>query len=261
MSYTESPTRVPDGRQPLLVPLVIKDEAKQLGAQWHADCKIWSVPAGKLESIPRSMLPIRDRPGLDPPYIVINLVPQTSWGRNMRALMGKDAWRDFARSRVYALTGSVCLVCGGRGPQWPVEADEVWRYDDAKGTQSLHKVIPLCPSCHEVRTCGLAVANGRDREAAEHLAWVERIPVKQARKRIDQALKTWERRSHREWTVDLSAAKEKYGIDLKHDRSLTDGVNSQLVQEAGRRARSEEDGISIDDALSIMTGGYSRRMR
>lgn len=259
MAYSESPTRVPDGRQPLLVPLAMKDKAKQLGATWHADCKIWSVPAGAVDAIPRSMLPTRDRPGLDPPYIIINLVPQTSWGRNMRALMSKDEWRAFARGQVYALTGSVCLVCGGRGPQWPVEADEVWRYDDAKGVQSLHKVIPLCPLCHEVRTCGMAVAKGREKEVADHLAWVERIPVRAARKRIDKALDTWERRSWREWSIDLSAAEEKYGIALEHDAELTDDVNARLVREAGLRYDADEDGISIEDVLSIMTGGYSSR--
>jgi len=262
MAYSESPTRVPEGRQPLLVPLAMKDKAKKLGATWHPDCKIWSVPAGNVDSIPRSMLPTRDRPGLAPPYIVINLVPQTSWGRNMRALMTKDDWRAFARNQIYALTGSVCFVCGGRGPQWPVEADEVWRYDDAKGVQSLHRVVPLCPPCHEVRTCGLAVAKGRKKEVADHLAWVERISARAATKRIDDALRTWERRSHRNWSVDLSAAQDKYGISLEHDAELTDSVNAQLVSEAGRRrSGSRSEGISIDDALSIMTGGYSRRLR
>jgi len=257
MAYTESPERVPEGRQPLLVPQGLRDTARKLGATWHSDCKIWSLPYDNLESVPRSMLPIRDRSGLEPPYLVINLVPQTSWGRNMRAMMTKDEWKAFVREKIYALTGSVCLVCGGRGSNWPVEADEVWRYDDDRLIQHLHKVVPLCPSCHEVRTCGLATANGREYEVTKHLAWVERIPVKQAQNRINRAMAKWQKRSQKSWSINLSAAKEKYGIDLKHDNRLTDEVNFELVRQASRRHRSSQEGISIDDALSIMTGGYS----
>lgn len=259
MAYTESPERVPEGRQPLLVPQGLRDTARQLGATWHADCKIWSMPSDKLKNVPRSMLPIRDRPELVPPYLIINLVPQTSWGRNMRAMMTKDEWKAFARTRIYALTGSVCLVCGGRGSHWPVEADEVWRYDDDRLIQRLHKVVPLCPLCHEVRTCGLASANGREYEVARHLAWVERIPVKQARNRIAKAMIKWQERSQENWTIDLSAAKEKYGINLKHENKLTDEVNSRLVQQASKRYRRDQDGISINEAVSIMTGRYPKR--
>lgn len=262
MAKETSPTRVADGRQPLLVPLPRRDEAKGMGAIWHPDCKIWSVPIERASEMPRCYLPIRDRPGLEPPFLVINLVPQTSWGRNMRALMPKADWHAFARSTIYALTGSVCLVCGGRGPEWPVEADEVWRYNDDKGIQTLHKVVPLCPACHEVRTCGLAVANGRANQVAEHLAWVERIPKAKAKRRIDKALAKWERRSQRSWTIDMSAAERKYGIRLVHDHALTDDVNRRLVRESRRRAGYDDDGsISLDDALAIMTGGYSRHFR
>lgn len=207
------------------------------------------------------MLPIRNRPGLVPPYLIINLVPQTSWGRNMRAMMTKDEWRAFARAQIYALTGSVCLVCGGRGSQWPVEADEVWRYDDDKLIQRLHKVVPLCPLCHEVRTCGLASANGREYEVARHLAWVERIPVNQARNRIAKAMIKWQKRSQKNWTIDLSTAKEKYGIDLKHENKLTDEVNSKLVREASKRRKSNHNNIDIDQAKSTETTRYSDEYR
>ena len=247
--------RVPDGRQPLLVPAHLRQEAKNFGARYHPDLKLWSVALENACKVPRPMLPIRDRPGLDPPYLRINLIPQTSWGRNMRALMPKDEWRAFARNHVYSKTGYVCLVCGGRGPQWPVEADEVWRFEHSSSTQRLHNVVPLCPACHEVRTCGFATAQGRQQEVAKHLAWVERISVKLALTRIKQALSTWEDRSQKRWKIDLTYAHERYGLKLEHADDMTDKVNASLVAQASRRHRKGRNTLSIEDALQRMIYG------
>lgn len=247
--------RLPDGRQPLLVPFDLRDEARRLKARWHPDVKTWSVALAEAEKVPRAMLPVRDRPGLAPPYIRINLVPQTSWGRNLRALMERDAWREFARTKVYARTGSLCLVCGGRGPEWPIEADEVWRFDEAAGIQTLHDVVPLCPACHEVRTVGLATARGRGEAAARHLAWIERIPVVDARARIADAMKTWQRRSRRQWKIDVSIMERRYGIRIEHRQTATDDINVELVGKARRRHANHKSGsISVDQVMRHMFG-------
>lgn len=240
---TPSVIHVADDRQPLLVPYDLRDEARRIGARWDPDLRTWSIARSHRSKAPRRMLPLRDRPDLEPPYIRINLIPQTSWGRNLRALMPKDEWREFARAHVYARTGSVCLVCGGRGPQWPVEADEVWHFDDAAGVQRLADVVPLCPCCHEVRSAGYATSNGRGEDAARHLAWVERIALPEARRRIADALETWRRRSRRNWIIDISLMERRHGIRIEHDAGRTDGVNAQLVGEArwrsaGRGSRS-----------------------
>lgn len=250
-----SPAALGAGRQPLLVPFDLRDKAKRLNARWHPDIKTWSASSDDIGTVPRAMLPVRDRPGLAPPYIRINLVPQTSWGRNLRGLMEKDAWREFVRTKVYARTGSLCLICGGRGPEWPVEADEVWRFDDDAGVQTLHDVVPLCPACHEVRTAGLATANGRGEDAARHLAWVERIQVANARRRISDAMKVWQRRSKRQWRIDLSIMEQRHGISLEHHKSDTDEINVQLVGKA--RKRVEERGsssVTVDQVMRHMFG-------
>lgn len=196
---------------------------------------MWTMARSDAAAIPRTMLPTRDRPGAEPPYIVINLVPQTSWGRNLRALMGREAWKPFVRDHVYATTGSVCRICGGRGEQWPVEADEVWRYDDSRNIQTLHGIVPLCPACHEVRSAGLAVRNGRRSAIVDHLAWVERIRTRDAGERVEAALKQWASRSRRTWRIDLSLMETRYGMPMTHDATRTDDVNRRLVDEARRR--------------------------
>jgi hypothetical protein len=224
-------------RQRLIVPYARRDEVRAVGAAWDAAERRWTIERDLVDGVPRDLLPIRDRPGLDPPYIRINLVPQTSWGRNVRALVDRDVWRAFAREKVYATTGFLCLVCGGRGDQWPVEADEVWHFDDAAGVQRLAAVVPLCPSCHEVRSCGLATTNGRAEHAARHLAWVERIGVAEARLRIRDALAQWRSRSRRSWRIDVSLMATRHGIDIAHDPRLTDAVNAELLADARRRSR------------------------
>ena len=186
------------------------------------------------------MLPLRDRPGLEPPYLRINLVPQTSWGRNIRALITPEQWAQIRRDHVYPSTGYLCLVCGGRGSQWPVEADEVWKYDDKAGVQTLAVIVPLCPDCHLVRSAGNAVATGRTEEAIHHLSWVERITSEQADERIRSALNVWRRRSRREWQIDVSVMAKYYGIQISHEADQTDAINRKLIREATRRARRGE---------------------
>lgn len=44
---------------------------------------------------------------------------------------------DRLRRQAYEQAGKRCRVCGGRGPQWPVEAGEAWDYEDATHTQTL----------------------------------------------------------------------------------------------------------------------------
>lgn len=253
---TPSSIRVAAGRQALLVPYRLNGEAKRLGARWDPEMKTWWIAESRRSAVPRRMLPLRDRPGLGPPYIRINLIPQTTWGRNLRALMPQEEWRAFARAHVYARTGSVCLVCGGRGPAWPVEADEVWHFDDDACIQRLADVVPLCPRCHEVRSAGYATTNGRGDDATAHLAWVERIPVSHAKARIDDALDVWQRRSRRYWEIDLSVMEERHGIRITHEHARTDDVNAQLVQEAKKRPRNKgPQSVSVDEVMRHMFGG------
>lgn len=249
--------RPPEDRQPLLVPPGNAAGMRELEASWSSDLRMWTVERSRAPEMPRSMLPTRDRPDVAGPLIVIALVPQTSWGRNLRAVMGRDAWRPFVREHVYPTTGSVCRICGGRGDRWPVEADEVWRYDDSRGIQTLHGIVPLCPACHEVRSAGLAVRNGRRKAIVEHLSWVERIRTRDAGDRVDAALAQWASRSRRTWRIDLSLMETRYGMPMSHDTAATDDVNRRLVAEARGRL-DVHAAVSPREAVSRMFGNLPR---
>lgn len=96
-----------------------------------------------------------------------------------------------------------CEICGGRGPQWPVECHEQWRYDDTEHVQSLG-LIALCPPCHKVKHLGHAQVVGDYDAAFSRLmvgnAWTPAM----AQSHVDAAFATWQKRSRHQWTLDAS---------------------------------------------------------
>jgi hypothetical protein len=138
-----------------------------------------------------------------PARLTIELVPQTSWYHNVRALVDQPTW-DRIRRMVYRQAGYRCELCGGRGPEHPVECHEVWRYDDLTRTQVLVRMIALCPACHQVKHFGLANLRGKGAVARAHLMGVNGWTARQADVYIEAAFRVWERRSQGPWTLDLA---------------------------------------------------------
>ncbi len=85
--------------------------------------------------------------------LTIELVPQSVFYDNVRALLTQSQW-DVVRKQVYSQAYYVCQICGGVGPKHPVEAHEIWQYDDKLLTQTLVGMVGLCPSCHQVKHIG-----------------------------------------------------------------------------------------------------------
>ena len=120
------------------------------------------------------------------------------------------------------------------GRKWPVEADEVWHYDDATNTQFLVDVVGLCPACHEVRHWGRSVARGHSARALSHLAGVNRWTMIQAREEVDRALALWHQRNAREWRSDYHS-KTRVGLSVWIDQDgyeRADEANKRLIAEA-----------------------------
>lgn len=135
--------------------------------------------------------------------LTIDLVPSSSWYDNLRSRLPKAEW-DRLRKAAYAAAGHKCEVCGGKGRRWPVEAHEIWEYDEATRVQRLAGLVALCPSCHEVKHFGRAQSVGRGDDALDHLMRVNRWTEKQAWAHIEESFAVWERRSSVQWTLDLS---------------------------------------------------------
>lgn len=145
--------------------------------------------------------------------LTIELVPSTSWGSNLRSALSTKDW-DTLRKECYAKSNHVCEICGGKGRKHPVEAHEVWSYDDSQQIQTLVRLIALCPSCHECKHIGRALSVGNGPQAVQHFAKVNSFTLKEAELRVLGELKLWKQRSQHPWTLDLTWL-DSYGIKRK----------------------------------------------
>lgn len=142
----------------------------------------------------------------------IELVPETCWGVNLRSRLPIEAW-DIVRKKVYRDCNYRCAICGGKGDRWPVEAHEVWEYDDENLIQKLVRIDGLCPACHEAHHYGLAQTRGRDDIVERHLMKINNWTGEQVREHVRESFKLWEWRSKQQWQQDLSAL-AKYGKSI-----------------------------------------------
>lgn len=142
--------------------------------------------------------------------LTFELVPQGSWGDNLRSHLQAGEW-DKVRTITYRRAGYKCEVCGGVGPRHPVEAHEVWSYDDASHVQTLVRMIALCPTCHAVKHIGRIIAMENVQLIADvlaHAMFVNQWSESQVWAEIDKAFDEWEERSRWKWTLDISRLKE-----------------------------------------------------
>jgi len=137
------------------------------------------------------------------PKLTIELVPKGQWGANLRSELPKSEW-DRLRRATYAKAGHRCEICGGRGPKWPVECHERWRYDEETKVQHLEGLIALCPSCHRVKHMGRTMSIGQGDAAMRQLMKVNGWSHSDAVHYVEAAFETWARRSRERWTLDLS---------------------------------------------------------
>ena len=135
--------------------------------------------------------------------LVPDLVPESCFFKNVRSEVSRSVW-DKLRRTVYAAAGNRCEVCKGKGHKHPVEAHEVWEYDEKTGVQKLLKLEALCPACHEVKHIGLAEIRGRRDAAIKHMCKVNKITKAKAESVVADAFHVWAKRSQRDWKLDVS---------------------------------------------------------
>lgn len=133
----------------------------------------------------------------------------------------------------YDTAGRRCIICGGRGLDWPVEADEAWAYDEATNIQTLKGVVALCPPCHLVRHWGQAVISDRAEIALAQMVYVNRWTRQQAQAAGDAGFRRWEDRSRRQWQMDYSWVTRTHGFVVTAlGLSRAEADNRALVEKA-----------------------------
>jgi hypothetical protein len=173
------------------------------------------------------------------PRLEVELVPEPCWWSNVRSIVDPPVW-DRLRRQVYRQARYRCEICGGRGPQHPVEAHEVWAYDDLRRTQRLERLIALCPACHEVKHLGLARVRGIERRALAHLARVNGWPPETVTLYTRRAFAVWEQRSEHGWNFDLGGL-DGYLSDHDELRGINERVRLEREHRAGEQLRRREE--------------------
>lgn len=152
------------------------------------------------------------------PKLTIELIPKTCHFSNVRTTVKKKEW-DKIRFISYEAAGHKCEICGdsgkNQGYKHNVECHEIWDYDDENKTQILIGLISLCPTCHQVKHIGRAIAIGKHKEAYNQLARVNKWTQKQVEQHIEESYEVYKERSKYEWALDISILNEEpYEIKL-----------------------------------------------
>ena len=179
------------------------------------------------------------RPSPSHPRLEVELVPEPCWWSNVRSIVDPPVW-DRLRRQVYRQARYRCEICGGRGPQHPVEAHEVWAYDDLRRIQRLERLIALCPACHEVKHLGLARVRGIERRALAHLARVNGWPPETVTLYTRRAFAVWEQRSEHGWNLDLGGL-DGYLSDHDELRGINERVRLEREHRAVEQLRRREE--------------------
>lgn len=149
---------------------------------------------------------------MESPKLTVELVPQTCWFSNIRSEVPGPIW-DIIRRRVYKDCHYRCEICGGKGPKWPVEAHEIWVYDDINHTQTLIGMSGLCPNCHSAKHIGLAVVHNRFEGVFKHLLSVNSWTPEEGSSYLAAEEKKWQIRSQHQWTLYVGGLQYYLGPD------------------------------------------------
>jgi hypothetical protein len=136
--------------------------------------------------------------------LTAELVPSSTWYRNLRSAVPRETW-DRIRRSTYRAYGYRCGICGARGR---LNRHEVWAYDDAARVQTLSGFVALCDWCHHAKhlmhAAGLASEGKLDYgRVVQHFMRVNGCDRRTFEEHRERALQEFQRRSEQEWRVDL----------------------------------------------------------
>ena len=136
--------------------------------------------------------------------LTIELIPVTARCKNLRYSLSPNQW-DKIRRAAYSRAQYSCEICGGRGPNYPVECHEIWEFNDSEHTIHLRGFQVLCPKCHGIK---YMTRSWRDPQwrlmAFDHLDQVNNWSRFDTIAHFDQAVHLWCERNNYQWKLDLS---------------------------------------------------------
>ena len=121
------------------------------------------------------------------PKLTVELIPSTCHFSNVRTTVTSTEW-DKIRHISYAAADNKCEICKSngilQGYKHKVECHEIWNYDDINHVQTLVGLVSLCPTCHQVKHIGRAIAIGKLTVCKKQLAKVNNWSANQIEEHI-----------------------------------------------------------------------------
>ena len=195
------------------VPFAEKDDVKALGC-YYEKLKGWYAPnaqvAAAMDGAGRWARVDVATPvhlvGEDRSFgsgLYVDLIPETTWCKNARALIHKDDWHR-VRMHVNKRVQGRCEACGvlAQDNGSRLECHERWQYKPP--VQKLVRLVALCHECHQATHMGFANVSGNGDEAMQHLRKVTGMSSEQAREHVSKAGDVWLKRSIEQWLIDCS---------------------------------------------------------
>lgn len=127
------------------------------------------------------------------------LVPYTMHYKNVRAVLSTEDWKNIAKL-MYKRSKFQCDICNAKGR---LECHEVWDFDENQNYQRLVGLTTLCPLCHQVKHIGFAKKRGLWKETIKHMAKINKISIREAKKNVMYAELLVKKRN-KEYSLDLT---------------------------------------------------------
>jgi hypothetical protein len=192
----------PDPRVPLCVPTWDEKEIFDLGGEYAKDIGFFIPPAHNFPDDFFNWLPRRYKETVNPPYLVPEMLPVSTWEDNLRTRLQPEHW-DRLRRYCYRAAGGKCEICGKLDDK-PLECHEEWKFDDVKKIQKLKRLLALCTLCHKAHHLGFAKRAGIYTDVLEHIKQVNGWTNAELNPALDRAEDVCNERSRHPWKLDIS---------------------------------------------------------
>lgn len=140
--------------------------------------------------------------------LIIELLPESSWGKNLRDVLSPYNWQKLSQ-QVQKAADFTCDICGrvkGGGEITRLNCHELWDYDLENEVQRLVGFQALCFECHCVKHIGYTYSDGWiDKERIiNHFLRVNGATYEEFKKHENEAFDLWTDRSQIKWKIDFS---------------------------------------------------------
>jgi hypothetical protein len=151
--------------------------------------------------------------------LTIELLPETSWGKNLRDVLSPYKWQKLSK-QIQENADYKCEIClrkKGEGIT-RLNCHEVWDYNQETKLQKLIQLHSLCFECHCVKHMGYSRSQDwiDTNSITQHFLKVNGVTIEEFKKHDHEAALAWRERNEIEWKIDFGEF--GYLLEDEHQR-------------------------------------------